>query len=137
MTEGTGTVVYDEGVLGHPDTSFKDLGGKYELDNGFALIEKTNLVLASPRFSTRRAQSQFSSAHDVFPKRDIEDVARLLRNVMVSGAHWHIFCSDVMIYHRNGSFRAAAEREENAKGGFGKGKERVPEVFEVKNHASL
>lgn len=63
-----------------------------------------NPVLPDPPYSTRSGQGQSDSTHDVVPKRDVKDTAKLVVNVMVSGPHGHVFSSDLMLISRTGDF---------------------------------
>lgn len=51
---------------------------------------------------------------------------KLLGNVMTPGAQWHIFCSDLLLYHQSRSFCAAMKKKKDVKGDLGgKGKKGI------------
>lgn len=91
------------------DTSFSDDEDEYELDTGSNPTENVDLALADLPYSTRSAWGQSNSAHDVFSKRDVENVVRLVGSVVAPGAHAQVLCSDLKIYQRNKSSLAAKE----------------------------
>lgn len=80
------------------DTLLTNLGNGYELEAGSVLTEKSSLALIDQPYKTRSAQGQWSSARDVFPKRDMEDPAKVVDSIMAPGAHGHIFCSDLEFF---------------------------------------
>lgn len=67
----------------------------------------------------------------------MEDVLRLMSNVIVPGAHGHMFCSDLTFCHKDESFRAAKEEIEDVEGDLAGEKEKVSEIFEVRDQALL
>lgn len=88
-----------------------------------------NLVLAHPLHKTRRARGQSSYAHEVFSKSGMEDAVGLLGSVMSPRAQGHKFCSDLMFYRWNRSFRAAKEKIEDVKENLEGEKEKMSENF--------
>lgn len=80
-------------------TLFNYLKDEYEPKNGSVLTEKMKLVLADPLQNTCSARGQPGSAHVVPPKRNMEEVVRLVGSVMASWAHWHVSCSDSWFHH--------------------------------------
>lgn len=87
------------------DTSCNDLRDECMLYSG-SLTEKVGLALRYPPYSTCSAWKQLSSAHNVFSKRDMKDAVSLVDLELALGAHGLIFCSDLVSYHCNRSFRA-------------------------------
>lgn len=92
---------------------FNELEEEYRLKTGSVLAEKVNVVLAHPPCSIRSAQSQSSSAQDLFWKRHMEDAVWIIGNVEASEAHMHILRSKLVFYHWNKTFYAAKEKVEN------------------------
>lgn len=45
-------------------------------------------------------------------KRNIENVEKVMSSVMASGAHGHMFCSDLVFFHWNTSLRPQAKMVE-------------------------
>lgn len=77
-------------------TSFSDLEDEYDLKTGSVLTNKINLVLADSLYNTRSALCQSKSAHEGFSKRELENAVRLMSNVLFSGVHGNLLCSDLM-----------------------------------------
>lgn len=113
------------------NTSFNDPEDEYELKNGSVLTEKVHLVLTDPPYITCGARGQLSSTHNVLSKRDMENAARPMVNVIAPGAQEHIICSDIMFYYWSRSLCAAKEEVEDVDGNLEGGEEQVLEVFEV------
>lgn len=65
-TKGTGAEVCEKETLLHPRHFIPRFKDEYELETDSVLNEKVNRILADPSYTTRTAQSQSSSAHDVF-----------------------------------------------------------------------
>lgn len=107
------------------DTFFDDLEDKYQLLTGSVLTENMSLVPAYLLCSTRSARIQPSSAHDVFLKRNIENVLKIMGDVMAPGAQGHIVCSDLPIHRCISSLRAAKEEAETVKGDLEGGRGKV------------
>lgn len=69
-----------------------------EPEIGSVLTEKVSLVLTDASHSTPSAGNQLISAHVVLSRRDMDDMVRPIGSVRGSGAHWRVFCSELMLY---------------------------------------
>lgn len=76
--------------------SFNELEDLYDLDDGSALHQNVNLLLANLLYSTRSAWIQANSDHDVFCEKDTQDSVRSLSKVMGPGVRDHTLCSDLI-----------------------------------------
>lgn len=119
------------------DPLFNDLEDKYALETGYGLTEEANLVLVDPSYEICIARGQSSSAHKVFSKRDMEDVVRLLGNIMARGTHGHIFCSDLTFFYCNRSFCAAKKKVGDVKGNLEGREEKLSKAFEIEDQTLL
>lgn len=100
----------NEELLLYQDTLLNDLEDKYELETGPDLARKMNLDLADPAYKTRDSQDQSQSSLDVFSKRYVEDMVKLMCIVSALGAHGQMFCLNFLFHHWNRS-RSAAKKE--------------------------
>lgn len=81
------------------DISFSDLKDEYKLKTGSVFSEKVNLLLANPPRITRSARGPSNSAHEMFSKKIMKESVRVSGSLVATGAHGHIFCSNVVFYY--------------------------------------
>lgn len=87
----------------------------------------------SSPYSTRTERDQSDSAHSVLSKTNVENAVKLMSNVLASGVHGHLFCSELMFYHWNESLRAAKEKIREVKEHLEEEEEKVSKMFEVED----
>lgn len=115
------------------DISFNSIDKEYELETGSVSTDNMSLVLLDPSINTRTAWEKSNSAHDVFSKSNMENAITLMGSFMASGAHEHIFCSDLMLYSWKRSHCAVRRNLNDMEGHLGEEEKCLSVVVEVKD----
>lgn len=76
---------------------FRNLVEENELGVREDLSGKVNIFLTDPPYNVPRDQKDDHARCDVFSSKDMKDVVKVLRDVMKSGAHGHVLCSDLRL----------------------------------------
>lgn len=79
------------------DTSFRELSDIHADRKGEELTGLVDLLLVDPPYNTRREGNKDHSRHDVFTTKDMDDLVDFASDILVPGAHGHIFCSHQQI----------------------------------------
>lgn len=99
-----------------------------------ALQHNLNLVVSSSPYNNCSARSQVSLAHDVFCKEKIRVAVSSMSNMKDSEARGHVFCSHLVVFHCENSFRRQMEMKKNAEAVLEEPVEKLLHRFEIEDH---
>lgn len=74
------------------EVNLKTLAEEPKFGAGDDLSGKVELVLADPPYNVRIYVNDDHSEHNLFELIDMKQIARVLREIIRPGAHWHVFC---------------------------------------------
>lgn len=97
------------------DVDLTNLADEHGLVVGEDLSGKVDIVLTDAPDNIRGDRNDAHVEYDVFDSSGMEDMAKVLREVMKPGAHWHVFCSAIQfaLLYKALSLEKMEERDSN------------------------